>query len=104
MCVVAQTQNGTWTVAFTLASTPPVGTAVLTVSASLTDGESPTVAVNGVSDGISGDMPFGTDSTLNRQAVSVPIIRVTSASSCYCMCLVRVLLSPNLAAVLPPVF
>ena len=41
------TQGGTWTVAFNLAAAPPAGTAVLTVSASMTDGDSPTVAVNG---------------------------------------------------------
>ena len=66
----AQTQAGVWAVVFTLPSPPPPGTAVLTVSASLTDGNTPVLTVNGVSDGrINGSLPFGTDSTLNRQAV-----------------------------------
>ena len=66
----AQTQPGTWTVAFHLtAPPPPTATAYLIVAASLTDGDSPTVAVNGDASGISGAMPAGTDSTLSRQAV-----------------------------------
>ena len=64
----AQTQAGTWTVAFTLPRAQS-GTAFLTVSASLTDGDSPSVAVNGDASGITGAMPSGTDSTLSRQAV-----------------------------------
>ena len=61
-------QGGTWTVAFTV-PTALSGTAHLTVSASLTQGDSPTVAVNGVSSGITGRVPSGGDSTLSRQAV-----------------------------------
>ena len=64
----AQTQAGTWTVAFDLAAAQS-GTAVLTVSASLTDGYTPTVAVNGDASGLSGALPAGEDSTLSRQAV-----------------------------------
>ena len=64
----AQTEKGTWTVAFTLPAEQS-GTAFLTISASLTDGDSPTVAVNGDASGISGAVPSGTDSTLSRQAV-----------------------------------
>ena len=64
----AQTQDGTWTVAFDLAAAQS-GTAVLTVSASLTDGYTPTVAVNGDASGLSGALPAGEDSTLSRQAV-----------------------------------
>ena len=62
----AQTQAGTWTVKFDLPTTY-TGTAVLTVAASLTDGDSPTVAVNGHP--VNGATPQGTDSTLSRQAV-----------------------------------
>ena len=64
----AQTQPGTWTVAFSLAAAQ-TGTAFLTVAASMTDGDSPSVAVNGDASGISGAMPSGEDSTLSRQAV-----------------------------------
>ena len=64
----AQTQAGTWTIAFSLPHAQS-GTAYLTVSASLTDGDSPAVAVNGDARGITGAMPAGTDSTLSRQAV-----------------------------------
>ena len=64
----AQTQGGTWTVAFTLAAAP-TGTAYLTVSASLTDGSTPSVSVNGDASGLAGQLPQGTDSTLSRQAV-----------------------------------
>ena len=64
----AQTQAGTWTVRFSLPAAQ-AGTAFLTVSASLTDGFSPTVAVNGDATGICGAVPAGTDSTLSRQAV-----------------------------------
>jgi len=64
----AQTQPGTWTVAFTLAAAQ-TGTAYLTVSASLTDGFTPTVSVNGDASGLTGQLPQGTDSTLSRQAV-----------------------------------
>lgn len=62
----AQTQGGTWTIAFTLPTTY-AGTASLVVSASLTQGDSPTVTVNGVAP--SGRVPSGSDSTLSRQAV-----------------------------------
>jgi rhamnogalacturonan endolyase len=64
----AQTQGGTWTIQFDLSSAQ-TGTAYLTVSASLTDGYSPVVAVNGDTSGIDGAMPSGEDSTLSRQAV-----------------------------------
>jgi rhamnogalacturonan endolyase len=64
----AQTEKGTWTVAFNLPAAQ-TGTAFLTISASLTDGDSPTVAVNGDASGISGAVPSGTDSTLSRQTV-----------------------------------
>jgi rhamnogalacturonan endolyase len=64
----AQTQAGTWTVAFDLPAAQ-AGTAYLTVSASLTDGFTPTVSVNGDAGGLVGALPAGTDSTLSRQAV-----------------------------------
>ena len=62
----AQTQGGSWTVAFSLPQTY-TGTANLVVSASLTQGNSPSVEVNGVS--ATGRTPSGSDSTLSRQAV-----------------------------------
>lgn len=64
----AQTAPGTWTVAFNLPRAY-TGTAYLTVSASLTQGSSPTLRVNGGASGITGRMPSGTDSSLSRQAV-----------------------------------
>jgi rhamnogalacturonan endolyase len=64
----AQTQAGTWTVAFELPAAQS-GTAYLTVAASLTDGFTPSVAVNGIAGGLSGQLPQGEDSTLSRQAV-----------------------------------
>jgi rhamnogalacturonan endolyase len=63
----AQTKAGTWTVNFELDRTY-TGTAVLTVSTSMQNGGSPTVAVNGVSTGITGTVPSGNDSTIARQA------------------------------------
>ena len=73
----AQTQGGTWTVRFSLPSAPaPADTAFLTVAASMTDGDSPTVAVNGDASGISGAVPSGGDSTLSRQAVRSGFPRV----------------------------
>ena len=64
----AQTQAGTWTVAFELPAAQ-AGTAFLTVAASMTDGFTPTVAVNGDAGGLAGALPQGEDSTLSRQAV-----------------------------------
>ena len=64
----AQTQPGTWAVVFALPA-DQAGTAYLTVAASMTDGDSPAVAVNGDAAGIAGAMPAGDDSTLSRQAV-----------------------------------
>lgn len=64
----AQTAPGTWTVSFDLPRAY-AGTAHLTIAASLTQGQSPQVSVNGKRDGISGYVPSGSDSTLSRQAV-----------------------------------
>lgn len=64
----AQTQGGTWKIQFNLSSAQ-TGTAYLTISASMTDGYSPTVAINGDASGINGAVPSGEDSTLSRQAV-----------------------------------
>lgn len=64
----AQTQPGTWTIQFDLTSIQ-TGTAYLTIAASLTDGYSPTVTVNGDASGINGMLPTGEDSTLSRQAI-----------------------------------
>ena len=63
----AQTNGGTWTVRFNL-DRPYTGTAFVTVAASMTQGSSPTLAVNGSSTGITGAMPSGNDSTIARQA------------------------------------
>jgi rhamnogalacturonan endolyase len=52
----AQTNPGTWTIAFTL-DRSYTGTAALTVSTSLQQGSAPTVAVNGSTDGITGTLP-----------------------------------------------
>lgn len=66
----AQTQGGTWTIVFSVpAAFAPGAVAQLTISASLTDGDSPTVSVNGDASGIAGAVPSGIDSTLSRQAV-----------------------------------
>ncbi|WP_268256710.1 polysaccharide lyase family protein, partial [Streptomyces sulfonofaciens] len=70
----AQTNPGTWTVRFTL-DRVPAGTAVLTVSSSMQGGSTPTVAVNGATDGITGSLPDddghdgnGLGGTIGRQA------------------------------------
>lgn len=63
----AQTNAGTWTVGFTL-DRAPTGTAYLTVSSSMQAGNRPAVAVNGVTDGITGSLPANNDSTIGRQA------------------------------------
>lgn len=62
----AQTQGGTWTVSFDL-PTSYAGTAYLRLGASLTQGDSPAVAINGRA--IDGAAPTGSDSTLSRQAI-----------------------------------
>src|SRR6185437_14201042 len=63
----AQTNAGTWTIAFDL-DRAYTGTAFLTVSSSLQAGNRPTVAVNGTTDGITGTLPANNDSTIGRQA------------------------------------
>ena len=62
----AQTNGGVWTIEW---DSPGgyTGTAALSVSASLSQGGSPTVSLNGVR--MSGAMPNGQDSTLSRQAI-----------------------------------
>ncbi|WP_377267109.1 polysaccharide lyase family protein [Peterkaempfera sp. SMS 1(5)a] len=62
----AQTNAGTWTVAFTL-DRVPTGTAYLTVSTSMQQGSPPVVAVNGSTAGIVGTLPANNDSTIARQ-------------------------------------
>lgn len=65
----AQTQGGTWTVNFNLPQAV-TGTAYLTISASMTQGNSPSVALNGDSSVFTGVCaPQGEDSTLSRQTV-----------------------------------
>ena len=73
----AQTQRGTWTVAFTLPQTY-TGTGSLVVSASLTQGSSPSVSINGVTP--TGSMPAGSDSTLSRQAIRSGYARLATLS------------------------
>jgi rhamnogalacturonan endolyase len=63
----AQTNGGTWTIAFNL-SRLYTGTAYLTVAASMTAGSRPTVAINGSSSDITGSLPNNNDSTIARQA------------------------------------
>lgn len=62
----AQTQAGTWEIRFTSA-VAYTGTAHLFVSASLQQGGTPSVTLNGTP--LTGSMPTGNDSTLSRQAV-----------------------------------
>lgn len=77
----AQTQGGAWTVHFDLIEAfPPGSTAYLTVAASLTQSDSPSVSVNGNSNGITGSMPRGSDSTLSRQAIRSGYPRLTVLS------------------------
>jgi rhamnogalacturonan endolyase len=63
----AQTQSGTWTIAFTL-DRAYTGTAHLTVSSAMQQGSPPTVAVNGSTAVITGSLPGNNDSTIARQA------------------------------------
>ncbi|MFI6762856.1 polysaccharide lyase family protein [Micromonospora sp. NPDC050417] len=63
----AQTNAGTWTVAFEL-DRSYTGTAYLTVSSSMQRSGRPTVAVNGSATGITGSLPNNNDSTIARQA------------------------------------
>jgi rhamnogalacturonan endolyase len=63
----AQTNAGTWTITFNL-DRAYTGTAFLTVSTSLQQGNRPTVAVNGTTAGITGTLPNNNDSTIARQA------------------------------------
>jgi rhamnogalacturonan endolyase len=63
----AQTQGGTWTVAFTI-DRALTGTAYLTVATALQSGGRPTVAVNGNASVVTGALPGNNDSTIGRQA------------------------------------
>jgi rhamnogalacturonan endolyase len=63
----AQTQGGTWTIAFTL-DRAYTGTAYLTVSSAMQQGSPPTVAINGSIAVITGSLPSSNDSTIARQA------------------------------------
>jgi rhamnogalacturonan endolyase len=73
----AQTQEGTWTVSFDL-PTSYAGTGYLYLGASLTQGDSPAIAVNGRS--IDNAAPTGSDSTLSRQAVRSGYFRAVEST------------------------
>ncbi|MFU8853079.1 polysaccharide lyase family protein [Micromonospora sp. SL1-18] len=63
----AQTNAGTWTIAFEL-DRLYTGTGYLTVSSSMQQSGRPTVAVNGSTTDVAGSLPNNNDSTIARQA------------------------------------